>query len=64
MNDSSEVLLNRPCDCHTKCECVKEVCANCGIEFWLTSYALMCDFIMKHRHVCSYECNKALGQVR
>ena len=38
-------------------------CANCGKEFLQSNYSLLCDCIMKHKPVCSYECNKALGQV-
>jgi len=39
-------------------------CANCGVEFKQSDYSKLCDFIMKHKPACCYECNKALGQIR
>lgn len=37
-------------------------CANCGKKFELSEYAALCDAIQGHKPVCSYKCNKALGQ--
>lgn len=39
-------------------------CVNCGKVTYHSAYAQLCHFIMKQKPVCSYECNKALGQVK
>lgn len=39
-------------------------CANCGKIFIQSPHGLLCNFIMKHKPTCSYECNKALGQIK
>lgn len=38
-------------------------CTNCGTIYLRSAYSALCDAIMDHKPVCSYECNKALGQV-
>jgi hypothetical protein len=42
---------------------MKVICANCKKPFESSDYADLCDAIMGHKPSCSYECNKALGQV-
>jgi hypothetical protein len=43
----------------------KRFCSNCGVEVGDTStYSALCDVIMKTKPSCSYDCNKALGQVK
>lgn len=39
------------------------VCASCKKEFETSDYGLLCDAILARKPACSYECNKALGQV-
>jgi hypothetical protein len=39
-------------------------CANCHTMYEDSEYARWCRLIMKHKPACSYECNKALGQVK
>ncbi len=39
-------------------------CSNCGKIFVQSPYSVLCNCIMKHKPACSYECNKALGQVK
>lgn len=41
-----------------------EVCASCGKTFKQSQLGYLTDRIMKHKPACSYECNKALGQVK
>jgi hypothetical protein len=41
-----------------------EVCAHCEAVFLDSDYAKMSRAIMKQKPYCSYECNKALGQVK
>ena len=43
---------------------MKDVCANCGKEIEISEFSALASFIMKHKPVCSYECNKALGQAK
>jgi hypothetical protein len=38
-------------------------CAHCGKEVYYGSMNLLSLAIMKQKPACSYECNKALGQV-
>jgi len=38
-------------------------CEYCKKEYEASGYSLLCDAIMNHKHACSLECNKALGQV-
>jgi dihydrodipicolinate reductase len=54
----------KPCGCKGKCGCELIKCASCKKEFWLSGYARLSNFIMEHKNVCSYRCNKALGQVK
>lgn len=42
----------------------KVICANCKKEFEESDYSLLCNFIMKTKPACSYECNKKLGQTQ
>lgn len=39
------------------------VCAHCQTIFEQSEYAQLCDAIGRRLPACSYECNKALGQV-
>ena len=39
-------------------------CSHCGKIFVQSPYSALCGMILKHKPVCSYECNKALGQVK
>lgn len=40
-----------------------QTCACCGKRFYQSDYSALCDAITKHKPACSYECNKALGQI-
>ncbi len=42
----------------------KQVCSFCGKEFMESGYSELARAIMQHKPVCSYECNKAIGQVK
>ena len=42
----------------------KVKCANCGKEITLSDLDQWSLIIMRHEPACSYECNKALGQVK
>lgn len=44
-------------------EKVEPICANCGKQFSESDFAMMARAIMGHQPACSYDCNKALGQV-
>jgi len=39
-------------------------CANCGKTFPQSKIEAWSDLILGYKPACSYECNKALGQVR
>jgi len=41
----------------------KIICAHCGKEFLAGDLGLLSMAINNHKPACSYECNKALGQV-
>ena len=41
-----------------------EVCANCGKQFENSDLDKWTQIIRKVKPACSYECNKALGQVK
>ena len=56
-------MKTKPCGCKGKCDCELISCANCKKKFWLSGYARLSNFILKHEHVCSLKCNKALNQV-
>jgi len=54
--------------CHISgCKCKdfrpKLTCGHCGTIFEGSMFSLLSDEIQKHKPVCSYACNKALGQV-
>jgi len=54
---------------HNKAEKAEKeyvICANpnCGKKIEDTEYSQLCRGIMKHKPVCSYACNKAIGQVK
>lgn len=40
-----------------------QICANCGTIIPGSDLALLSQAIHRHKPVCSYECNKALGQI-
>lgn len=40
------------------------VCANCGKRFEDTDLGVWTRMILNQKPSCSYECNKALGQVK
>ena len=40
------------------------ICANCKKEFEDSDFGKLSRLIMKQKPVCSFECNKALGQVK
>jgi hypothetical protein len=44
----------------------EKTCANsaCGKKFMQSVYGQWCDIIMRTKPICSYECNKAIGQVK
>ena len=56
-NDGTENGISNMADKITKC-------ANCGKSILLTDYARLSNAILKLKPICSYECNKALGQVK
>jgi hypothetical protein len=41
----------------------KNNCAHCNKEIMESPYDILCRAITQHKPVCSYECNKALGQL-
>lgn len=51
------------CDIRFKCNCKLVFCINCNKKFYQSTYASLCDAIMQKESICSYECNKALGQM-
>lgn len=52
------------CGCGGRCDCELVTCDECGKDFYQSGYAALAQFIMKYdKLACSYECNKALGQV-
>jgi hypothetical protein len=57
-----------PCGCpkNWKCDCKEVTCSNpdCGKKFWQNGYSKLSDHILKHKPVCSFECGKALGQIK
>lgn len=40
-----------------------EKCTHCHRHFMQTQYGALCDAILNRMPHCSFECNKALGQV-
>jgi len=40
----------------------EETCANCGKKFQQSQLCYLTNVILKHKPVCSFECNVALGQ--
>jgi hypothetical protein len=46
---------------HDFCKLIQ--CTNCNKAFWQSGYEMLASRIMQRKPICSYECNKALGQV-
>lgn len=40
------------------------ICAHCGTRYEASDLERYSNLILKHKPACSFECNKALGQVK
>jgi len=57
-------MMNKIKEIECKSHTITTSCAYCGTEFNETPYTQLSRFILEHKPACSYECNKALGQVK
>ena len=58
-------MKRKPCGHKRKCDCKQVTCANCGKEYWESSFSEMSRYMARTplKPACCYDCNKALKQI-